>query len=55
MTALLSFEPREAGARVVEPAISFDDGFYAEQNRTRCSGCCLRNTAVDIHTHSATQ
>ena len=44
MTALLALEPRDAGADVVEPVIELQDGFYAEQNRTRCTGCCLNNT-----------
>ena len=55
MTALLALEPRDAGAEVVEPVIEFQDGFYAEQNRTRCTGCCLNHTQVDIATHSHTQ
>jgi hypothetical protein len=55
VTALLSLEPRAASADVLEPVIEFQDGYYAEQNRTRCAGCCLSNTLVDIATHSHTQ
>jgi hypothetical protein len=55
VTALLALEPRDAGTEVVEPVIEFHDGFYAEQNRTRCAGCCIHNTQIDIATHSHTQ
>jgi|GEM_PF-6244151 len=55
MTALLTLEPREAGTEIVEPAIEFVDGFYAEQDRTRCAGCCKNHTLIDLATHSATQ
>ena len=55
MTALLSLEPREAGVEVVEPTIEFHDGFYAEQDRTRCTGCCHNATLIELATHSQTQ
>jgi hypothetical protein len=52
MTALLSLEPRDAGVAVVEPAIEFQDGFDAQQGRTRCFGCCRSNTDVFFTTQS---
>jgi hypothetical protein len=55
VTALLSLEPRDAGAEVVEPVTEFQDGFYAQQDRTRCTGCCLSGTRIEVATHSHTQ
>ncbi len=55
MTTLLTLEPRTAGDEVVEPVLGFQDGYYAEQDRTRCTGCCLSGTLVDVATHSWTQ
>jgi hypothetical protein len=54
VNALLALEPREAGTAVLEPVIAFDDGFYAEQDRTRCPGCCFSHTQVDVATQSQT-
>jgi hypothetical protein len=55
VTALLALEPRDAGTEVVEPVIEFHDGFYAEQTRSRCTGCCWSGTNIEIATHSHTQ
>ncbi|MEO3821914.1 hypothetical protein [Plantactinospora sp. B24E8] len=53
MNALLSLEPREAGASVPEPDLEFTDGYHTEQDRTRCVGCCISATWTVIHTRSS--
>jgi len=52
MSDLLMLEPRDAGATVTDPVVEFQDGFYAEQGRTRCYGCCVSSSNVEIRTNS---
>jgi hypothetical protein len=52
MPDLLMLEPRDAGAAVADPVVEFQDGFYAEQGRTRCEGCCVQRSNVEIRTNS---
>jgi hypothetical protein len=55
MTVLLNLEPRHAERRVVEPAIEFEDSYYAQRDRTKCVTCCLEASNVIETTMSATQ
>ena len=52
VTDLLMLEPRDAGTAVADPVVEFQDGFYAEQGRTRCYGCCVSSSNVEIRTNS---
>lgn len=52
MTALLTLEPRLAGSQVVEPFVDFNEGMYAEEGRTRCFGCCIHCTELELATQS---
>ncbi|MEN3609788.1 hypothetical protein [Plantactinospora sp. ZYX-F-223] len=53
MNALLSLEPRDAGADVPEPDLEFANGYHTEQDRTRCEGCCINASWAIIHTRSS--
>lgn len=53
MTAILSLEPREAGAEVVDPIIEFGEGHDDLHMRTRCAAssiCGGNHTLICINT-----
>jgi hypothetical protein len=55
MTALLNLEPRHAERRVIEPAVEFEDSYFAHRDRTACVTCCVEASNVIQTTISATQ
>jgi hypothetical protein len=55
MNDLFDLEPREAGSRIIEPSIAFDESVTALHDRTRCAGCCVESSEAIIATHSVTQ